>query len=491
VKRGTTSNGPYPQIFTSTTTSYNDASVANGTTYYYVVSAVNAAGEGALSSQVSATPVPPAPAKPTNLSATAGDATVTLNWTASSGATNYKVKRSTTNGGPYSQYATPTTASYTDTSVTNGLTYYYVVSAVNAGGESANSTQVTASPVALAANSIVGLHVSGNKILNGANQQVTLRGVNKQGTEYQCLYSAAIFDGPSDANSVTVLKTWSINIVRLPINEQCWLGINGVPVGGTTASDYRAAIVNYVNLLNAGNIAVIIDLQWAAPGTYLANKLTPMPDADHAPAFWTSVANTFKSNSSVIFDLFNEPWPDNNGNSTAAWTCLREGGNCTGVTYDTGSTQVPYTAVGTQSLVNTIRATGSTNIIMVPGLQFTNVLDQWLTYKPNDPAGQLAASWHSYAGQICSTLSCWTGVIQPVLANVPLITGEIGENDCATTYINPLMTFLDSVGANYLAWAWNAYSDPAACNNIPALISDYNGTPTAFGIGFRDHLIGH
>ncbi len=70
--------------------------------------------------------------------------------------------------------------------------------------------------------------------------------------------------------------------------------INGVAVGGTA---YQTAVVNYVNLLSAANIAAIIDLQWAAPGTTLSNQLTPMPDSDHAPAFWTSVANNvqFKS----------------------------------------------------------------------------------------------------------------------------------------------------------------------------------------------------
>lgn len=412
------------------------------------------------------------PAVPPNLVATAGNSTVALTWNASSRATSYRVKRSTTNGGPYSQIAAPTTTSYTDSAVINGTTYYYVVSAANTVGESSNSTQVMAVPTT--AVSVAGLHVSGNKILNGQSQPVTLRGVNKSGTEYMCLYSATVFDGPSDAASVAVLQTWNINIVRLPINEHCWLGINGVPMGGTA---YQSAIVNYTNLLTSNNIAVIIELHWAAPGTTVANELTPMPDADHAPAFWTSVANTFKSNSSVIFDLFNEPYPDNNSNSTAAWICLRDGGTCPGVS---------YTAVGTQTLVNTIRATGSTNIIMVPGVQFTNVLDQWLTYKPNDPAGQLAASWHSYANQICNNSTCWTSVIQPILASVPLITGEIGQNDCASTYIDPLMTFLDTNGGNYLAWAWNTYD----CSSFPALISDYDGTPTTFGLGYYNHLHG-
>jgi hypothetical protein len=83
------------------------------------------------------------------LTATAGNVEVSLSWTASSGATGYTVKRATTSGGPYTNVATGVTAtSFTDTGLTNGTTYYYVVSAVNAAGESANSSQVSAMPAA-------------------------------------------------------------------------------------------------------------------------------------------------------------------------------------------------------------------------------------------------------------------------------------------------------------------------------------------------------
>jgi fibronectin type 3 domain-containing protein len=483
VKRSTTNGGNYTLVTTTTAALYTNMSLTNGTTYYYVVTAVNAGGESGNSNQASATIVPLAP---TNLTATAGDARASLTWSTSSGATSYKVKRSTANGSGYAVIQTVTSTAYNDTSVMNGMTYYYVVTAANSAGDSANSTQVTAAPVApTTGTSIAGLHVSGNKILNSQSQQVALRGVNKAGTEYMCL-GGGIFDGPTDTASVTVLKTWNITIVRLPINEQCWLGINGIQTP-TTAATYKTAIVNYVNLLNANNIAVIIDLQWAAPGTYVADKLIPMPDADHAPDFWTSVANTFKNNSSVIFDLFNEPWPDNNQNTTAAWTCLRDGGTCPSVSYNNNGTQIPYTAVGTQALVNTIRATGSTNIIMVPGIQFANTLDQWQTYKPTDSAGQLAVSWHSYDIQGCNNSTCWNNVVKPLLATTPLITGEIGDTlSCGATYINSLMTFLDNNGGHYLAWAWNTYD----CTGFPSLISNFDGTPTAFGLGFKNHLLG-
>ncbi len=87
------------------------------------------------------------PSAPTGVTGAAGNAQATVSWTASSGATSYNVKRSATSGGPYSNVATNVTAtSYTNTGLTNGTTYYYVVTAVNASGESPISTQVSVTP---------------------------------------------------------------------------------------------------------------------------------------------------------------------------------------------------------------------------------------------------------------------------------------------------------------------------------------------------------
>jgi autotransporter-associated beta strand protein len=89
-----------------------------------------------------------APPAPTGLTATAGDAQVTLSWTPSVGATSYIVKRGTLSGGPYTSMVTNATTSYVNTGLLNGTTYYYVVTAANALGESANSSQKSATPAA-------------------------------------------------------------------------------------------------------------------------------------------------------------------------------------------------------------------------------------------------------------------------------------------------------------------------------------------------------
>jgi fibronectin type 3 domain-containing protein len=169
VKRSTTSGGPYTQISTQATASDTDTGLTNGTKYFYVVSAYNSAGQSANSAEVNATPVLAAPSAPTGLAATAGNAQASLSWAATSGASSYHVKRSATSGSE-TQISAPTSNSYTDTGLTNGTKYFYVVSAVNSGGESANSSEVSATPTAplTAPATPTGLHAT------GGNAQVSL-----------------------------------------------------------------------------------------------------------------------------------------------------------------------------------------------------------------------------------------------------------------------------------------------------------------------------
>ncbi|HEU5381361.1 MAG TPA: cellulase family glycosylhydrolase [Ktedonobacteraceae bacterium] len=334
---------------------------------------------------------------------------------------------------------------------------------------------------------ITGLHVVGNSIENSSGQTIQLRGVDRESPEYACTQGWGFGHGPFDAANVRAIKAWGVDVVRVPLNEDCWLNINR-PVDSQYNKyssyfgvAYHHFIEDYVSLLNKSGIIAILDLHFAGPGTQLANYQIPMADRDHAPAFWQSVASTFKDNSSVIFDLFNEPYPDNNQNTTAAWTCWRDGGTCSGVHYQ---------AAGMQELVNTIRTTGASNIILLGGVAYAGELSQWLQFEPNDPLHELAASWHSYNYSQCSSSSCWNTDIAPVAAKVPVIAGEIGENDCADGYVDEVMHWLDTHNGSYLAWAWITQTD---CKSGPSLLgqnlSDYNGTPSTYGQGIKSYFL--
>jgi hypothetical protein len=328
------------------------------------------------------------------------------------------------------------------------------------------------------------LHVSGNKLADASGNTVVLHGVNRSGAEYACVQGWGFFDGPVDESSLLAMKTWThITAVRVPVNEACWNAesyVNATYAG----ANYINAVKTYVNLLNANGMVAILDLHWT-DGLYTgtssgcssaqATCQKPMPDAAQAIPFWTSVANTFKGNNAVIFDLFNEPYASRaTGDTTTGWQCWLNGGTCAGIGYQ---------VAGMQAMVNAVRGTGASNVLMLGGEEYSNDLTSWLTYEPADPDHNLVASWHSYSFNTCATQACWTSQVAPVMASVPVIAGEIGEGDCGGSYINSLTTWLNSENTSFLAWTWDAWG---SCPSV--LITDYAGDPTPFGAAYKSIL---
>uniref|UniRef100_A0A1B6KME0 Glycoside hydrolase family 5 domain-containing protein n=1 Tax=Graphocephala atropunctata TaxID=36148 RepID=A0A1B6KME0_9HEMI len=314
------------------------------------------------------------------------------------------------------------------------------------------------------------------------------RGVNRSGAEFKCVQNGfGVFDGPVDNASIAAMKTWNINIVRVPLNEDCWLGIhNHNPA--FSGANYRRAVIAFVNRLRENNLTVILDLHWtdglySGPGQgscydEAAKCQKPMPDKKNSPKFWQWVAKQFMDDEGIIFDLFNEPFPDRamNSTGTAAWQCWRNGGDaCSGFQYE---------VAGMQDLLDAVRGVGARNLVMVGGLAWSNDLSQWMTYVPTDAANNIAASWHSYNFNYCNNTACWESEIAPIAARYPVIVGETGENDCDHTYVDELMNWLDSKYISYLGWTWNTWD----CFSGPSLIMDYDGSPTAYGIGLKEHL---
>jgi hypothetical protein len=340
----------------------------------------------------------------------------------------------------------------------------------------ANPTTPAPKPIIPAPPGTLPVHVSGNHLVDAAGSTIQLHGVNRSGTEYACVQGNGIFDGPSDDASVAAIASWhGVNAVRVPLNEDCWLGINGFPNGGYSAAQYQAAIAAYVGKLHAHRLYAILELHWSAPGTFAATWQEGMPDADHSPAFWSQVATMFKGDAATIFDLFNEP-------VGVTYPCWRDGCLYGG---DPTNGRGQWQVAGMQQLVTTVRNAGATNVIMLGGLSFANDMTGWLQYRPADPANQLVASFHTYDFNTCNSTSCWDAQVAPVAAQVPLVTGEIGESDGAATFINAYMAWAEPKAISYLAWTWDTWG----CGNGAVLISDYAGTPCpGYGAGYQAHL---
>ncbi|HZQ49033.1 MAG TPA: cellulase family glycosylhydrolase [Candidatus Dormibacteraeota bacterium] len=345
-----------------------------------------------------------------------------------------------------------------------------------------------------AAAALNGLKVTGHRITDASGKPVMLRGVNRSGTEYACQQGWGIFDGPADAASVQAMTTWHINYVRVLLNEDCWLDINGIDPS-LAGTNYQTAIKDYVDLLNGHGIYVELSLIFASPGTHPADH-QPAAPSSHSVTFWGSVAAYFKNFPNVFFGVWGEPAVD-----ASCWL-----NGCGGVPFCTDfpacSTYITYTSSGSQALVTAIRNGGATQIISVPGINYANDLSQWLTYEPNDPLGQLIAEEHVYGdNDPCGAATalernCLNTNTATLAATVPVIFGETGETvfstECGSSNMQFLLPWADAHNIGYAAWVWDAWS-----GDCLSLITDYyNGIPnttdpagTAYAQYIHDHLL--
>ena len=319
-----------------------------------------------------------------------------------------------------------------------------------------------------------GLRVDGNTLVDGSGRTVRLHGVNRSGTEYACVQGWGIFDGPNDAASVRAMATWNVNVVRVPLNEDCWLNINGIDAQ-YAGNNYINAIVTYVNLLHQYGMYAEVSLMWGAPGAYQATYQPAAPDRDHSPSMWSSMAVTFKNDTNVIL----APW----GETTVGWKCFMQKGCDDEATY--GPYNQFYQTAAMREAVKRMRTAGYTGVISLPCIDYANACGKidgakyngstWLESRPNDPMHQLVAEAHVYGKNLCDTVACFNSSMRPITKKVPLIFGETGEtydaSDCEPNYIPTFMNWADAHGVGYEAWTWDTWG------NCGVLISNYDGTP--------------
>lgn len=314
------------------------------------------------------------------------------------------------------------------------------------------------------------------------------RGINWSSFEYACAqgWGLSALDSlgsdPSRAQAA-VIAGWGADTVRLPLNQDCWLGTRGAPVSddfdSRTPDEYRAAVRDFVDALNAEGLVVVLDLHSRKRiGSPEYGDLA-MPDSESL-AFWRSVAAQYADRPSVLFDAFNEPASrdDARGREVLdlSWECWRDGGCQAPVEDDTSVTKpdgATYDAQGMGDVVETIRAAGAEQPILLSGLDHANDLSRWGEFAPEDD--QLVAAFHAYDVRGCRE-RCWDEVIGPLADRVPVLTSELGAADPLDGWVADYLRWADDHGIGSLLWVWAEHpGDPMA------LVSDLTGEPTAWG----------
>lgn len=324
-------------------------------------------------------------------------------------------------------------------------------------------------------------------------------GVNWSSFEYACaqgwgmstLDTLVAVDARSyEANAIA---EWGANTVRLPLNQDCWLGTRGAPISdqsdARTATGYRAEVAEFVDALNRAGLVVILDLHSRKRIGEPEFGNLAMPDSESV-AFWRSVGEQFRDNPSVMFDAFNEPYSRYNERQQRwvfelSWKCWRDGGCQAPIADDQTATvgQPTYLVQGMESIVDTIRDTGAEQPVLLSGLDYANDLSHWLEFKPDDD--QLVAAFHSYDFKECSARDCWDDVLGRLADSVPVLTTELGATQPTDGYVESYLNWADERGLGVVFWVWaNHPTDPMS------LLRDQGGKPTDYGRLARSWLTG-
>jgi hypothetical protein len=341
------------------------------------------------------------------------------------------------------------------------------------------------------AQSSLGIKVSDGHLVSSIDgSPVQIIGANISGLETGSAsrWPAFAAAGPAFWSKVKNFDHRAINTVRLPLNEASWLNYTcydpgaGAAAGFYTAAKgggytpdpkgvYQGIVKQAVKDATASGLYVILDLHWASPNNPAGQPLCPIgqpgyADADHALLFWKQVADTFKDNPAVMFELFNEPYGSNvygNWIGGRSWIIgneqpgpdaitLRDGGpysplleqnNASGNAMQTYS--FTWQVAGMQAMLDTIRHEGATNVILSAPIGWAGEIQSWLATRPTDPLQQLAVSWHVYGYK--------KGTAPPLAvlaAGFPIVItetyglGAIGGYEWAA-----------SQHIGYLWWGWN------------------------------------
>jgi hypothetical protein len=145
-----------------------------------------------------------------------------------------------------------------------------------------------------------------------------------------------------------------------------------------------------------------------------------------------------------------------------------------------------------QAMLDAVRATGATNVVMTAGVSWAQDTSQWVQFAPVDPLKQLACSWHAYPGanEGPGFADNWTWAAAILNAGYPIIIGETGDrssNGSTAPFMATLLSWADTNDVSVFAWSWNAWG-----SSSDDLITNANGTPTdGEGATFKAWTLNH
>lgn len=284
------------------------------------------------------------------------------------------------------------------------------------------------------------------------------------------------------------MKSWGFNLLRLPTAQSWW-------VPGTRLYDpgYKGRVVDAVRKARALGMAVIVDLHASDRGD-MNYSATPdgqkLPDANISVPFWRDVANTFKDDGGVIFELYNEP------HEIDAPMWLNGGDIPTGEDYPGGPVRPGYRAVGMQTLYDVVRSTGARNAVLVSGMHWgyrLNQVPQYAVKGYNIIYASHPYDWPDKQPEV------WEQDFGSIADRYPVMLSEFGAYDCTRLWFyNSVLDYADRKGMSWVAWAWwtppavsasyTAQQRAADVCRFPALITDWSGTPSQSGTIIRQRL---
>lgn len=309
------------------------------------------------------------------------------------------------------------------------------------------------------------------------NKEVVLKGMAMMGGEYMCVHGNGIFAGPANESVIRGMASWGINALRLPMNEDCWLGHPDLNPAFSGAA-YRDTFVKFVEVALNYGFVVVLDLHWTNTTTGVARGQDPFL-SPNSLKFWASVAGhpSLRNRPGVVFELFNEPFNPRNATPLTP-ECYLDGAGCVYAGYN--------------QAVRAVRSTANaSNLVLFAGTNWNFDLGWLAAHFPTDPLGNCAAAWHPYEFK-CRYFSC-ENTSAVITAKYPIFVTEWAPGypqsnhspSVPDLYTSQVMGWADKQPATValFPWVWNP---GAGQNHVTQPDSDYSGNlPNAWGHQYK------